>query len=187
MNRIGWAVLSAVVWISEGAAAQTPDSLTARDTVKAAEITISAKRSPIPGFDERRIRGGGYALDRQELERQQGRKLSDILTRVAGLRVLRGVSNQAWVAASRGAGSLRSPRLDRWDERRGARPACYSDVYLDAVLVYASGGAQSLFDINSVSPSQLEAIEYFPGGASIPVEFNKTGSACGVLLIWTRR
>jgi hypothetical protein len=39
-----------------------------------------------------------------------------------------------------------------------------------------------ILDVN-----QVEAVEAYSGGADIPPEFNVTGSACGVIVIWTRR
>ena len=32
----------------------------------------------------------------------------------------------------------------------------------------------------------IAAVEFYAGGATIPVQHNKTGSNCGVLLLWTR-
>ena len=29
-------------------------------------------------------------------------------------------------------------------------------------------------------------VEYYPGGASTPLQFNATDAACGVLVLWTR-
>jgi hypothetical protein len=34
--------------------------------------------------------------------------------------------------------------------------------------------------------NQFAAVEYYPGGASVPAEYNSTGGGCGVLLLWTR-
>ena len=33
---------------------------------------------------------------------------------------------------------------------------------------------------------EIEAIEVYKGPASVPVTLNATGSACGVVSIWTR-
>ena len=69
---------------------------------------------------------------------------------------------------------------------RGALPACYSDVYMDGVLVYGGSGSD-LFDLNSLMPQMLEAIEFYASGSYVPAEYNRQGSTCGVLLFWTRR
>jgi hypothetical protein len=38
----------------------------------------------------------------------------------------------------------------------------------------------------SIATAQTGAIEFYAGGASLPVQFNRTSSGCGALLLWTR-
>ena len=38
-----------------------------------------------------------------------------------------------------------------------------------------------------VHPDNVAAIEVFPSPAGVPVQYNNRGSACGVILVWTRR
>jgi hypothetical protein len=155
-------------------------------------VVVTAKRSAIPGYDTRRMHRQGHAITREELARQEHRRMSEILSLVPGLRVLGAGSGAAWASMGRGSNSLRTDRSpDRISALRGARPACYSDVYMDGALIYggASGSAlpPPLVDLNTYLASTLEAIEYFAGPAQVPPEFNKTGSSCGVLLLWSRR
>jgi len=64
---------------------------------------------------------------------------------------------------------------------------CYADVYIDGAIMWMAGiGTKPLFDINQYRPGELAGVEYYPGGASIPAKYNRTGAGCGVLLIWTR-
>jgi len=51
-------------------------------------------------------------------------------------------------------------------------------------LPTASGGDG--LDLTNVRPSELAAVEVYTSPASIPPEFNMTGSACGVIALWTR-
>ena len=37
-----------------------------------------------------------------------------------------------------------------------------------------------------MKPEQIEAVELYSSAATIPMQYNGTGSACGVILIWTR-
>jgi hypothetical protein len=46
---------------------------------------------------------------------------------------------------------------------------------------------EPLFDINSISPSQIEAIEYYSGSADTPAKYSGLNSTCGVVVIHTRR
>ena len=155
-------------------------------------VVVSAPRSSIPGFDTRRMIRQGHAITRAELARQEHRRLSEILATVPGLRILGAGSGAAWASMGRGANTISTLREpDRFSASRGAKPACYSDVYMDGALLYGGSVARTepapLMDLNTILASNLEAVEYFAGPAQIPPEYNKTGASCGVLLLWTRR
>ena len=63
------------------------------------------------------------------------------------------------------------------------------DVYVDGTQVYQYGvkPPMPLFNVNSIPPEQIEGIEAYSSASQVPVRFNKTGSGCGVLVIWTRK
>jgi hypothetical protein len=73
------------------------------------------------------------------------------------------------------------------DFAAGARPACFLDVYLDGAMVFDSRTPEhGLFDVNTVPPDHIAGIEVYTSAAQIPAQYNRTGSGCGVMLIWTR-
>lgn len=146
-------------------------------------VSVAAARPTVPEFEARRAQRIGHFLTREELQKQDYRRLSDILARVPGIRVIRGGGGHAWVTTARGASSGRL----RGDAMRGARTGCYSDVYVDNTAMYYTPSSLPLFDISTISPSAIEAIEFYSGPAQIPGEFSKTNASCGVLVIWTRR
>jgi len=41
-------------------------------------------------------------------------------------------------------------------------------------------------DLEKMRVNEYAGIEYYPGGSTIPTQYNRTGSSCGVLLFWTR-
>jgi hypothetical protein len=41
-------------------------------------------------------------------------------------------------------------------------------------------------DLAKFNPLDLEGMEVYRSAAEIPPEYNATGSACGVILLWTR-
>jgi hypothetical protein len=43
-----------------------------------------------------------------------------------------------------------------------------------------------LFNLNSISPSEIQAIEVYSVPSQIPPQYNKTSGGCGVMLVWTR-
>jgi hypothetical protein len=68
----------------------------------------------------------------------------------------------------------------------GAKPACYSQVYLNGSPVYKRS-TDPLFDINTLSPDAIEAIEFYPSLALTPARYVDPNMPCGVVVIWNRR
>lgn len=99
-----------------------------------------------------------------------------------------------------GAGAVASPRGmdigafnpkaqqsgDNADRVRGAKTACYAQVYLDGVQVYTPAPDVKLFDLNTLQPDLLKGVEFFPGPAETPAQYGGTGASCGTLLLWTK-
>lgn len=134
--------------------------------------------SRMSGFDERRKMGIGTFIDRVMLDRFSHMRTGNLLaTRVPGLFVVHGPAGRSWASSRRSAsgpgGALKSGR-------------CYLDVYLNGAMVYNSKSQMPLFDLNSLTPEQVESIEVYVGASQIPAQFNKTGGGCGVMVIWMR-
>jgi len=148
--------------------------------------------------------GIGRFLTEADLERDQYRKLSDVLKRLPGMLMVSakrasGVSPMAvFVASSRGSATIEhvSPIFGR---------NCPVAVWLDGVPVYrgldrgtappAFGGGERSppgilleppFDINSIMTQHIAAIEFYVGPATMPPELNATQGSCGALVIWTK-
>jgi hypothetical protein len=43
-----------------------------------------------------------------------------------------------------------------------------------------------IFNLNSIQISELQGVEYYPSGGSVPIEFTSERTGCGALLLWTR-
>ena len=56
---------------------------------------------------------------------------------------------------------------------------CEIDVYIDGIIATDN-------DLQKLEANEFAAVEYYAGGATIPVQYNRTGSSCGVMLFWTR-
>jgi hypothetical protein len=82
---------------------------------------------------------------------------------------------------------VRDYSLDAADSASGAKKTCYAQVYLDRHFVYHGRPAEPLFDINSIPPDRIEAIEYYASPAQTPAMYTQLNSTCGVVVIWTRR
>ena len=172
VRRLGYLPLTMQVTMFDG------DTLTARLTlarvVTLDSIEVATARSGIAEFEERRANGAGHYITRDELARYPTRRVADVLGRVPGLRVSSNRSRgESYAMSARGPISL-------------SGTPCYTQVYVDGFPVY-SGPPSPAFNLNTVSVVDVEGIEFYRGGAGLPAKFNRTGSACGVLVIWTKR
>lgn len=164
------------------------------------EVRVSAagtsRIGKMAGYHERRERGIGRFIDRDVLEKNGHRRTSDILNTVPGVYVRYGYTSKAWASSGRNATATGCPTcangtlgaaINPGDRHAGAGPACYMDVYIDGALVYNSSARYaSLFDLNTIEPGSIEAIEVYSSGSNLPSEFQRTGGACGAVLIWMR-
>lgn len=202
VRRLGFVPDSVTVELPLAAPVVIPlrESVQPLDTVSVTGREDVLVRGKLAGFYERKRYGFGTHLEARDLEKMLMRRLSEILiARVPGVRAARRGS-ATYIATQRlaphslvgetnpsaGTGAINSARRPRIT-------TCYPDVYLDGAVVYSSTmemhaprADHVLFDINSVEPAHVAAIEFYGGPAQMPAEFNKTGSACGALLIWTK-
>lgn len=119
-------------------------------------------------FEQHRAEGFGHFVTQDQLEKAEGRLTSDVLRAIPGIRLWPSPSSTAWyVASTRGGGSI------------GGK-ICLATVMVDGII--RSGP----FDINSVKPEELAAVEYYAGGATTPVAYGGTKNGCGTVVIWTR-
>lgn len=142
------------------------------------------------GFEERRLRGFGSYLTRDQFEKQRDRKTSDILKSLPAIKIVSMGGNDAAIAAMRGGRGLTSVSKggDAIDRLRGAEvSACYMQVFVDGVRVFAPRPNEPLFNINSFTPSVIEGVELYRGPAETPAQYQTAQAECGTLLVWTRR
>jgi len=165
-------------------------------TVAVREASTPVVRGKMAAYEERKAAGIGHFIDRDLLAKDENRKLGDILaSNIPGVSILRGTSSKSWAASGRNKGSAKcamcrvskNEMLDPFDIAAGAPLACYLDVYLDGAQVYnSSARGTPLFNLASIEPREIEAIEVYTGMGQIPAQYNKTSGGCGVMLIWTR-
>ncbi|MGE0441299.1 MAG: carboxypeptidase-like regulatory domain-containing protein [Gemmatimonadales bacterium] len=148
--------------------------------------TSAAPRGPRgigrEALDERRRLGFGRVLDSAYLRRFDGLPLSDVVTRVQGVRI--------WSPPHGPDRHMRILVSDRGVLRmRGT--ACMLNVWIDGVMVFGHPGEQDstsrAFDFRSLNTAAVESVEIFRSAAEIPPEYGGTTAQCGVALIWTRR
>jgi len=186
VRQLGYAPIWARLSFADSETLETDFVLIRRvvtlDTVTATENVPAAK---MRGFEERRALGIGHFITRDDLAKRENWKTSELLAQVPGAQIFRARSGQGFVASSRGRSTILLQRDG--DRSIGLPPACYADVYVDGVQVYAGRHGQPHFDVNTVGVNQIEGIEFYAGAAEAPAQYSPGfESGCGVLLLWTR-
>jgi hypothetical protein len=143
-------------------------------------------------FEERRNMGFGKFIDSLELRRSEDRRLSDLLRR----------HNGVVIAQNRYAMSTRTGCFMQviYDEQSVYSPAAYTPSAIAAAPATGPAGATSrstrtarplppsnLFDINTFSVSNLEAVEIYRSLSDTPLQFGGASAGCGTLVLWSRR
>jgi hypothetical protein len=138
-------------------------------------------------FEKRRLTGGGGSyLTTDVFEKNDGKKLADILKkRIPGINT-QCKQSACYLYNSRGALTFR---------QKGG--PCYASIVLNGIIVFngSNGDAismdhperagQPLFDLNSINSKDVIGVEYHPV-SSVPAEYNATGTMCGALIVWTK-
>ncbi|MDA1009845.1 MAG: hypothetical protein O2888_00035 [Chloroflexi bacterium] len=132
------------------------------------EISVEVDRTrlifgPKREFYRRAREGTGSYITRTEIERLAPRAVSDLLRRVPGLEILQEGVNPARVRTLARRGSCQEPLY--------FVDGLLADIYSPDLLA---------------TPDQIEGLEIYTRPLGIPEEFNKQGSVCGVIAIWTR-
>ena len=163
------------------------------------KATLQSKTLQLSGFYDRQPAGSGAFITPQNIQREQGRLIGEIVAKYARVWVHYG-GTHAWLSSNRtssdGGCAFCKKRiqdlLDGADIAAGARPACYMDVYLNGQAVYRGYGQDAhtpppLFDLNSLAATEIEGIEIYASASQIPARFNAPSGGCGVAIIWTKR
>jgi hypothetical protein len=159
-------------------------------------------------FERNRRSGFGTFFTRDDIAKFDGRRTGDMFEQTPGVLISRGSGGQAWIQGKGRSASIMGGgiQVNQQDANAGAAPmGCYATVYLDNARVYSrtstGGGAMRpipgkasynesavpLFDINTLPPNSIEAIEFYAGAAQIPARYAGLNTQCGVMVIHTRR
>jgi hypothetical protein len=118
-------------------------------------------------FEERRAHHvGGYFITAEELRKNEHSTMTNVLRRVSGMNIVCNRSGSDCRAASARAyvGMSGTP--------------CFSKIYVDGIISTET-------NLQLLQVTEYGGVEYY-SGAEIPPQYNATGSACAVLLLWTR-
>jgi hypothetical protein len=152
----------------------TPQQLPAVVVTGAAPVYGSAKLRAAQARME--AHQGGYFVDETTLRRADNSTLgAAIASRIPGIIAATGPHGESFMLSAR---TICVQALSC------ARPDCFLKVMLDGVpFLDPSQGGSARLDFSRLSPADYALAEFYPGGASMPVEFGS--SPCGVLMLWS--
>lgn len=195
-RRIGYALYESVIEFKKDKTIERGvvlPALTQLDTLR----VVGDIYVPL-SFLEHRVAGRGHFFTREDIAKQEGIGLVNILSTTPDLGIARGRSSQGWILSKRVVPRLSAIGRSRNDVggdfytpdsseiQRGMIKGCYARVYLDNVLMNPSSPADPV-DLNQFNPKSIEAIEYYSGPAQTPAKYSRLNSTCGVLVIHRRK
>lgn len=170
------------------------------DSVVSTAMATRTYISPaLRGFEERmNAHSGGSFIAESTLRKNEDHKLPEVLTsRLGGLSLHRSPRGDETYAFSSRSGSAqcgvfqgcKGPDGRPLQYNQFVPQLCYVTVFMDGVRF----GLEPKFvnrdnpppNLNSLNVHDLAGVEYYPGSASVPMQF-ANDNPCGTLLLWTR-
>lgn len=168
LRRMGFAPASAEVRLRSGRTDSLVFSLTALATTLAGVLVEdeyeARSHKLLAGFWERRSRGFGYFLTRDEIEKRDAHEFTDLARLVPSVTI----------------GTLNGRKVIRFHHSGNIRD-CPPQYVVDGMRI--ENGSPDEF-----TPQDVEAIEMYSGPATIPPQFAPRFNSytCGAVVIWTR-
>jgi hypothetical protein len=155
------------------------DGIPELDTVRTQGAARKYDSPRLQEFERRRLSGhGGNFVSEDQLRELESISLPSILrTNIVGAQIETRGGKQ--LLASRLPPSIGVPA--------NANRLCYASVFIDGISMYSGEVNVPPPDLASlIPPIGLSGIEYYRGGASLPLQYKNTKNDCGTLLLWTR-
>jgi Carboxypeptidase regulatory-like domain len=162
MNLMERDSLDASITLTQFSAARGTQLDTIRVTADMARMSRRLR-----GFEQRKTTARGIYIDAAEIERRKPTLLTDMLRGRANITVQRNGVGDTQVFG---------PRLSI------TTGYCPLALIIDGVLINTSGGRMD----NFVPIDNVAGIEVYNSGTSVPGEFQRLGTDCGAVIVWTR-
>jgi hypothetical protein len=156
----------------------------ALDPIEMEPIDVVVERREIAledvGFYQRREDGFGEFIDLEIIERRAPTVMTDLFTPIAGVTLVQDPYNplerSVVMRGGRLGGGLRTGGADH----------CYPSVVMDGIVIHRGGSEPAQID-RLIRPVAIAGVEVYQSSVGVPVQYGGLDSACGVLVIWTRR
>jgi hypothetical protein len=137
------------------------------------EVQVGGVYTAVPaklvGFYRRREQGRGHFLGPDELERISAVTFMDVLRRIPGITVTRPGSQFG---------------TNEYIQFSSASAMCRS--LMQQPQVYVDGTLLDVDYLISLEVRDMAAVETYNGASEMPPEYNRTGTDCGLILVWTK-
>jgi hypothetical protein len=183
LRKIGYETQTLAISISPSDTVPITIILNHATSLPAVVVNDSAPKFMTPGmrmFAEHQKLGFGHFLTDSLFRKYEASSLANLLgSRLPGVITVNGPGSAKYLASGRRMCS--GPAM-----RQCRAPDCFVSVYQDGVKIFDPNNVGSpKVDFEHMSPADYEAAEFYQG-AEVPPEYNATGNACGVLVLWSR-
>ena len=187
VRRVGYGAMTASVTFTPNEDEERRIVLKPLNVLDSVEVVATRLDVRMRDFEENRRIGLGHFLTRDALEKERKLTMADIMGKVSGVYIARGRGSHGWIRSNRGVGGQSATYTpSAFEKMQGMEKACYAKVWIDNQLMNPSQPTEP-FDVNSYSPDQIEAVEFYAGPSQTPSRYAVLNSNCGVLVIHTRR
>jgi len=165
--------LTELITLKRGEARDFPMQLTPVSPVALDTVVVAGQAVPrhLLDFYLRKSQGLGSFLTPADIEKWHPGTPTDLVRRLEGFDL----------AYDRFEPTRKLIRNKRWG---GTGRACVPVIFVDGAYV----GTADTYDIDAALwVDRLDAVESYSSAARVPIEFNTTGTECGVIAIWTKR
>jgi len=192
IRHVGFTPLTDTVDVANGATIDREFILTEQP---ASLDTVTVKASPrryispaLQEFEERRKAGFGHFIDEEEMRKNNERRLIDVIQgHVPGVSTFNMKGSGSIVGEYLASGRKCGAGPTFLSCKGGPQPCPVTRCVVHHYTVEVQrDDARQMPDLSRYNTRDYAGVEYYAGGASMPVKYNATSSGCGVLLLWTR-
>jgi hypothetical protein len=168
-RRLGYEIASTTLHV-EGGDTLRPAFALQRVTPQLDTVRAKAPyaRTRLGEFDERRALKVGHFIAADEIDKRNPTYLSDLLRSVLSVNIQETPTKRVALSKRSPMASFRSS-------------ICPFQIFVDG-LIFSEDG-----DVSNVPPpSNIAGVEIYSGPATIPLQYKRHDTQCGIILIWTK-
>jgi hypothetical protein len=183
VRAVGFEPFVATVTIAAGQTLDADLTLTPASVLLDTVRSVGSRHPALPWkmqeFESRRqTAASGQFLTDSLLHAHQDEMMASLVGMLNGAKLAYSPKSTAvYLASSRNGGSGKPAFLDT-----GGGP-CLVTVYVDGIQVYPGGEAP---DFGHMKAGEYAGVEFYASPSQVPAQYSRTGTSCGVVLLWRK-